>query len=236
MSTRTSLWALACISTSLGAAAAGELAAVRALELELDLARQPALYLTLSLDPAVLEVKARGRTLEPVELAAVEVLEFRSGVSADPPGVLELPAIWEITSRPAHPERRVVVPPKLRKWGTEAEEEEEAAAPAEDATPPGAYVLKLDNGWHLWVGRPVDRPLPGGWTTAVADGWRVLLGRPRNDPPQVILDVTPETARRLHHLFRPGLKILVEPSGKEPVTVPPPGPKAEDGESQVGQR
>jgi hypothetical protein len=186
---------------------------VRALELELDLARQPALYLSLSLEPAALEVRARGRTLERVELAAVDVLEFRSSISAGPPGVLELPAIWEIASRPAHPERRVVVPPRLRKWGTEPEsEEEDTATSAESATPPGAYVLKLTNGWHLWVGRPVDRPLPGGWTTAVADGWRTLFGRPRRDPPQVVLDVTPETARSLHHLFRPGLKVLVQSS------------------------
>jgi hypothetical protein len=220
--TRKCLWALACISTSAHAATAQDaFAEVRALELEAELAGTPDLYLVLTPEPPSLVVSARGKVLDRTALADVE-LEATTATA------LEIPTVWEVATGPMDPTRQVIVPSSLREWdgaeeATPADREapEPAAGAPQSGTSepitPTAYLVQLTNGWELWVDRPTDRGPLGRWLESVARGWRALWGRPIETPPRVILDLDPDDARQLHHLFRSGLRILVRPPRSEAV-------------------
>jgi hypothetical protein len=191
-------------------------AVVRALELEVELAGTPDLYLELTLTPPRLEVSARGMVLDSVDLDAVRL-------AAPLATTLELPAVWEVAAPSSEPTRTEATPRTLREWpggegpveGTvespESGDGEADEASDEPPTPPDAYPVELTNGWRLWIGQPPGRSGVGVWLGAVARGWDVLWRRPRDDRPEAILDLAPDHARRLHHLFRPNLKILVRP-------------------------
>jgi hypothetical protein len=203
-----------------GAAQAQDEARLRLLELETELARKPDLYLVLDVPARRLAVKVRGLELAAVELRDVALLSFRpllGGGSAPP---LVAPTVWTVREGPGDTDRETIAPTTLRPY-SESEEQEEtpaggaAQAPAADKPEtPASYRVALDNGWQLLL---VDEPPQLGWArrflAAIADGWQRLRGVEPAHPPLVALVIDVEEARRLHHLFRSGLPILVAPTG-----------------------
>ncbi len=225
ISTARSAWAIACCCTSWlalaaplrpAASRAEPSPAERSLELELELARKPGLYLRV--DPAAgrLEIKVRGLTLDAVDLGGAALLLHRQrGAAVAEP---KLPAVWTATSVSDREERLVVEAGRLRRLAAEEGEEDAAAgatqpAPAADSLPPdppASYRVQLTDGWQLRVGRSVPR---AGRTGGVGLAWarlRAGLAGTVFEPPDVLaLALSPEDARRIHHLFRPGLQLLV---------------------------
>jgi len=219
--TRRFLSALAFFSTSLLAlavAAHADSAAerLRLVELEAELAKTPELYLVL--DPAAkrLDVRSRGIGLVEVPLIEVSVLVFQPLFGGGGVPTLEAPAVWAVSEGPGDTDRETIAPTTLRPYSQEDEMEEPTpagAAPAEEEpVEPSTYRVALDGGWQLLL---VDRAPSLGWFrrffAAVGDGWLRLRGQEPQHPPLVALVVAPEDARRLHHLFRSGRKILVVP-------------------------
>ncbi len=219
------LWAAASCSTSAGAesgvARAPRGAAGRALELELALARGTEVYLALDTAGRRLAVKARGLELAAEPLADAVVVRYRrrGGESAGPPPAL--PLVLEVRAGDGH-RRRVVVTGKLEPFPGDGNEEarRDGGAPgrswATAATgsvgpdPPQAYRLALDPGWELWVGARRGGPGPGAlFDAGLADLWARLRGRPSAERNVIALAIAPEGARRIHHLLRPGARLLV---------------------------
>lgn len=219
-STAICLSAAAFFSTSLAAAAPAPAGAPleRALELELALARRPELYLVVDTGRRTVEVKVRGVVLASITAEDAAVLHYRrSGGEPAAPGAI-LPAVLTVTESGLDERRRVVVARELRPYpdgtdGADAEPPDTAApaAPAAaDAPPPARYRAALDGGWELWVGE--GRPGPGPlarFAHAVADGWARWRGEAAEPRTVVGLALAPEDARRLHHLVRPGIRLLV---------------------------
>lgn len=231
---RTAL-ACTCISLAAGAAAAGAPPPLpAAVELEVGLARVRDLYLVVDAGRAVIEVKARGVVLEQVPLRRTAILAPGPLLGGGDPPPLELPAVWRVTEPPGELERRVVAPETLKPYSEEeAQSEPEAATPT--PTPSSSprhplYRLAVDAGWRLEIGPGTART---GFVERIGGGlrhlWQRLTGSDQLRAPVLALEIEPEDADRLHHLFRTGLAILVvppttrAPAGGEP---PPstPGP------------
>jgi len=225
-----SLSARASFFTSLAAAAvavAGDApldpARVGSFELEAQLARKPSIYLVLDPPRRVLEVKARGVALDTIPLVGIELVSQRSLFGSAAPEHPALPALWAIDEGPGDTDREVIAPATLRPYTSEEEEEDEpAATPVPGATrgpaptptpvpePPVSYRSRLSSGWDLWV---TDRLPPTGlWArywAAVAEGWARLRGEARDHRPAIMVAVAPADARRLHHLMRKGMSLVV---------------------------
>lgn len=203
--------------TPAGAGAAAPLRA-RVLELEAGLAKTPALYLVL--DPAAgqLEVRSRGLVLDAVPVQEVRVLHYRPLLGGGRHPQPEVPGIWTVIEGPGDTYREVIAPDALKPYVPEEERAEETAAAAPDKelpVPPSRYFVKLANGWQLGV---FDREPQTGFFArflqAVEGGWKRLLGRSRASPPVVALAMSPDDARRIHHVFRTDLAVLVLPAGE----------------------
>jgi hypothetical protein len=213
--------AIVALAAPAGSAADEDLRRLRLAELEKDLARGKDLYLFLDPNVGKLTVKARG-----LELAAIEVRGFTRlvfeplfGRVEAPP--LPAPAIWTVLEGPGDTDRETIAPTTLRPY-SEVEEREEPAptAPALESGEAAddsraGYRVGLDNGWQLLI---VDQPPRLGWgrrfLAAVRDGWQRLRGAEPAHPPLLTLIVSEEDARRLHHLFRAGMPILVAPTDR----------------------
>jgi len=220
--------ALACTCTSvlLAGVLAAEPAAdprVAALELELELARTRELYLLV--DPAGrrLEVRARGIVLDAVEISDVVIQSVAPLLASGDPPSLRMPAVWHVTRAPEDTWRRVIAPPTLRPYSEEEEEPTPwptGAGPKPTRTPtptpvvvPPDYDLKLDSGWHVEVTSVAPSLLGSRLGGAIASGWRRLLGRPQPErPPRLVLVMGADDARRLRHLFVPGMAVLLAPA------------------------
>lgn len=221
--------ALACISTSLVAAAAwgGEEpphpAHVATIEYEAALAKKPAIYLVLDTERRALEVRSRGIVLDFVPLTGIEMVAQQPLFGGAGSTTITLPAVWTVESGPGDTDREVVAPELLRPYVSEDEEEEEAPvsapgpvrpAPTPSPTPvrepPVSYRARLDSGWDLWVTEQL--PASSVWgqlRAAVADGWLRLQGRGPALSPALAIAMRGEDARRIHHLLRAGTAILV---------------------------
>jgi hypothetical protein len=219
--------ALACICISLAAAGAraGDIppdpARVATLELEAGLARHPSVYLLLDPQRRVLEIKSRGAVLDTVPLTGIEIMSQQPWLTHHPTTNPPIPAVWTIQKGPGDTDREVIAPDKLVPAPKDDEEDEDA----EPTPPPGAtptptptpvplpstsYRARLTNGWDLWI---TDRlPRQDRWGTflaAVRDGWQRLRGQGQDHAPAITLAMSDEDARRIHHLVRAGLAILV---------------------------
>ena len=221
------LSALACISISLGAlsARAGDVppepARVAALEMEAELARKPGVYLVLDPQRRVLEVRSRGAVLDAVGLAGIEIVSQQPVLRRDIPAHPPIPAVWTVEQGAGDSDREVVEPTELRPAPKMGEDDD--AEPAPSATPaaptptptpvplpPVSYRNRLSNGWDLWITDalpPQDRFQT--FVAAVKDGWRRLRGLGEDRIPAVALAMTGEDARRIHHMLRTGMPILV---------------------------
>jgi hypothetical protein len=190
----------------------------RALELEAGLAKGPQIYLVLDTARRKLAIKARGLTLDEVPVAEIALLHHGSlvggGAGAPPP----VPVVWTVREGPGDAAREVIAPESLRPYVQEDEREEATAGEdGEDEpeakpipTPPTAYRVKLDSGWELAV---LDRPpaprFAARYTSAVRDGLLRLIGRLPERPPLLAVTVAADDARRLHHVFRTDLPVLI---------------------------
>ena len=223
------LSALASFSTSIvavAAAVAGDApldpARVASVELEAQLARQPNVYLVLDPPRRMLEVKSRGVVLDAIPLTGIEIVSqqplFRSAAPEGP----ALPALWSVDEGPGDTDREVISPASLRPYSSEEEEEEPAATPSPAGTrgpaptptpvpePPSSYRSRLNSGWDLWV--TDELPPTGLWDrywAAVREGWARLRGDAREYRPAIMVALARPDARRIHHLMRKGMSIVI---------------------------
>ena len=213
MSTARFLLALTCFCTSAGAALAGESTA----ELELALAREPALYLRLDVHTDILRVMARGLELDRIQAQAVQLIVRRSPGEDEARPELSLPVVWRVAGAPEVQWRRVVAPPTLVPY----QEDAEPPTPVPSTTPlpelPAQYHVQLDNGWELHLG-----PEPPGqfWERLherFASGWLRLTGRTVElPPPAIVVVMGADDSRRLLHMLREGTALLVVCGDDEP--------------------
>ncbi len=215
------LLALASFSSRVPAGAVGPGGGTleRALEQELALARRPDLYLLIDSAAGTVEVKARGLVLASIAAERAIVLSYRR-FGSDPTEPAEiLPTVRTVVDSELDERRPMVTAGPLRPYPDGGEDDradpayKRAPAPQpapEESRPPARYRADLDEGWELWVGQ--GRPGPGWlarWVQALVDGWSRWRGV---DPePRIVvgLALQPEDARRLHHLVRPGARLLV---------------------------
>lgn len=201
------------------------------LELEASLARKPNVYLKLDVGERLLQIKARGMVLDQVVVKALEAAARKPFYQPTGPLALKVPVILEVLQGPGDTDREVIAPPSLRPSKRSDEEEEEAApssapqGPTPTPTPrpetPSRYRVELlktgskgseGSPFVLWVTN--DLPARSLWQRfreAVKEGWAFLLHQQEvpQEPPGIVLVVDPEDARRLHHLFRQGMALLV---------------------------
>jgi len=205
---------LLCLAVAPPTAAAGVASSE---ELELELATRPVPYLRIDLAARTLEVRLRGRTLEIFELTSVELL--RAGGLDEPPPPLELPAVWHVANRPPS-NRQLSAPAYLLEPGEEPADLRPAAA-AEPRLPPDTYAFATRGGQRVEVGRP-RAPVGAlaGWWAAIADGWARSRGRHEPLPDRLHLGLPPDAASHLHHLFRPGVALVLVASRDSPAELP----------------
>lgn len=220
--------ALASICTSTLAAAvvcAGEAppdpARVATAEIEAKVARKPDVYLLLDPPRRVLEIKARGVTLDSIPLAGIEIASQQPLLGGDELPLPDLPAVWQVVEGPGDTDREVIAPTSLRPYSAEDEEDEEPpATPAPRATraptptpvpePPTSYRSRLDRGWDIWItDRLPASGLFGRYRAAVRDGWARLFGKSVRYRPALTLAMSRGDAQRLHHLMRKGTEVVI---------------------------
>lgn len=206
MSTVRFLLALACSCTSAGIALAGSSAA----ELEVDLAREPALYLRVDLASNLVRVMVRGIELDHLQARSVRLVTRRAAGQAQPTPEETLPAVWRIETAPAVSWRKVVAPPTLVPYQEDAPRTTPAASPTPVPDLPAQYHVDLEGGWTLHLG---PDPPGRGWERLrdrIRTGWRRLTGRPVDPPPPAVaIEVSADDSRRLLHILRAGTAILV---------------------------
>ncbi len=195
------------------------------LEAELATAQTIDLYLVLRPKAKALEIRARGVTLATVPVEQVALLRYRAprGTSSEPG---RMPFFyWTVAEDPEAAHRKVIAPAELRPYSEQESAEEEqstqvpvATAPAGAAeplpTPPTDYKIALDLGWQLWVtGKLPDTSLLARLKYAFAEGWGRLRGKQPDIQDRVVLVFPPAEAQRMHHLFRAGTRIYLDPTG-----------------------
>jgi len=192
----------------------------RTLDLEAGLAKSPALYFFLDPAASVLEVRSRGLVLDRVPVLGLHVLHHHSLFGSGPTPAPELPAVWKVKDGPGDYAREVIAPDALRPYQPE---EKRGAAPEADGdqdkpipTPPTVYQVPLTNGWALAIlDREPRTSFPRRYAQAVRAGWRGVFGQHPSRSPLVAVVVSADDARRIHHIFRSDIAVLVA-SGSEP--------------------
>ncbi len=190
--------------------------------MEAGLAKKPSVYLVLDPQRRVLEVRSRGAVLDAVALKGIEVVSQQPVLGWEVPPHPRIPAVWTIQQGAGDSDREIVEPTELRPAPKMGEDEDEpeptpSAAPAAPTPtptpvpqPPISYRNRLANGWDLWI---TDALPPQTkfhtFLAAIGDGWRRLRGLGEDHTPAITLAVADEDARRIHHLLRTGMPILV---------------------------
>ncbi len=197
MSIRRFLWALASICISAAPAAAGD----SAVQLELALAKTPALYLRLDIHSDALQVMVRGMELERIPVRAVRLVVRRApGEEAQELSGF-LPAVWKVVGDPAIEWRAVVAPPTLVPYDEDAESP--TPVPNPDREAPVQIAVGLDNSWELHLGPDP----PTGWWRRAADrlgsGWQRLWGKSPVVPPPALVVVVRARRRAGHAPHHP---------------------------------
>jgi hypothetical protein len=199
-----------------------DLAAVETAELEAQLARKPDIYLVIHPPARLLEVKARGVTLDTIKLpGGIEVVRQQPLLHEGKPEVLKVPTVLTVTHGPGDTAREVIAPAALSPYSEEAEAAEPvegtsgtpSATPTPVPEPPLSYRAELDNGWDLWVCESLpSEGLIARFRDAVRDGLRRLMGKGSDQSPALAIAVSRDDARRIFHLFSTDRAILVTPS------------------------
>jgi len=162
----------------------------------------------------------RATEVASIDLQGVSRLVFEPLFGSLDPPRLEAPAVWTVLEGPGDTDRETIAPTTLRPYSEDDEEESSAPGapakkkPGEEADKPSTYRVRLDIGWQLMV---TDEAPRLGWgrrlVASIRDGWLRLRGEEPVHPPLVALVMSSDDARRLHHLFRSGLKVLVLATG-----------------------
>lgn len=207
----------AVLAASPARAAAPDALRARTLEIEATLAKTPAIYLYLDPGRKLLEVRSRGLALDRVELQAVTILQHHPLFGGSPAPGPEVPGVWTVDQGPGDESREIIAPDALKPYVPEDEREEtntdpQAAKPIPD--PPSQYLVPLTNGWALAV---LDRTPRADffhrYAQSIKDGWLRLRGAAPPRPPLVALSMSAEDARRMHHVFRSQLPVVVAGGG-----------------------
>jgi hypothetical protein len=189
------------------------------LELLLESAKQPLPYLVLVPGSDLAEVQIRGLPVDSVPVRAVAVVAARGRLEQCRETVAE-PAAFTVSADAAQPLRQRFEPDALVESAppdeADADDADSAAAanaqsavPVAASSPAAEYRVALENGWTLVVAPEV----------AVSSLWRRLgvsfrrgverlFGSPRPTC-ELQIAAAAEDARRLQHLFRPGVRILL---------------------------
>ncbi|MBZ0112042.1 MAG: hypothetical protein K8J08_06255 [Thermoanaerobaculia bacterium] len=162
-------------------------------------------YLVLDLASNTMAIRMKGRTLEVIPLQGHRLL--RAGRLTATRQPLELPALWHVIKRP--PSRRKVTAPATLS-ATENPLDPPPAAAGETPPPPDVYDFETHQGWTVEIGRELIEPTRVQlWRQALTDGWATRRGKIRSRPDRLVLEMSPESATRLHHLIRPDIPILI---------------------------
>ena len=184
---------------------------------ELELARQPALYVVVDPSRATVDVKIRGKAFVSLALQGWGFFVYSEDSDASLPEVT-LPEVLSVVGDPAAASRRIATIEGLRPLDDDAEEPKVATTGAPPVPAPiTEFEVPLDGGWILHVG-PQLPPTGGlaGWRARLADGWAAVRGRPVPRPSLLALVLDPAQARRLCHVLRPGTRVLVLDSAQLP--------------------
>ena len=191
------------------------------LELLLESARQPLPYLVLVPGAELAEVQIRGLPVDSVPVRAVAVVAARGRLEECRETVAE-PAAFTVSADAAQPLRQRFEPDALVENAPPGEvdaddavddsgedADEQAQVPVAASTPAAEYRVALEQGWTLVVAPEV----------AVSSLWRRLgvsfrrgverLFGARQPTCELQIAAAAEDARRLQHLFRPGVRILL---------------------------
>jgi hypothetical protein len=186
-------------------------------EIEAALSQSPDLYVLVDPAEGIVEVRSRGISLDTMKITRSEVL-FQSGVFAtgEPPH-FPAPSLWKVQKTPDDAIRELVAPAELKRYVPEDEREDTptgtpTAKPRQETQPPTSYRIPLNDGWDLAIlGELPERGFFVRLTEAARNGWLRLVGRPTAHPPTLALVLEADDSRRLHHVFREGLPILLSP-------------------------
>ncbi|HRC84234.1 MAG TPA: hypothetical protein PK413_01345 [Thermoanaerobaculia bacterium] len=231
MSTKRYRWARRFISSSLLALACLAPAALAARkkpepappptsleEAELAQAKDPGVYLLLRPSPGALEVRSKGLTLETIPLQQVAFLRYHRLVGSEKGHSAELPLAFVVAEDADGSHRKVIAPEELRPYPGDDQQEEVGTTikvPPNQGEPlpepPPNYRIALQGGWKLEV---TQTPPRTNWSSrlrfALNDGWARLKGEQPDESDLVVLAAEPENAKRIHHLFRAGMQILID--------------------------
>jgi len=197
-------------------------------------AEQGTIYVLVDQRAMIAQIKIRGITLELLPLKFFAFLDYRKPSEIASPGrKVQLPALFTVQEDATAVYRKYIAPEELisvrEAEKLEAEREAAAKAAAEAAKergetppppkkkevptepePPSEYRIQLDEGWSLEVTTEApDLSLKGQLEEAFHDGFARLQGEEVETPRLLGLTLSPDDARRLHRLLRPGLQILV---------------------------
>jgi len=191
-------------------------AELKLIELEGKLAQDRFVYLALDPEKKRFDVRVRGVVLEQIPIEALGRLVFEPFFGSAPAPPLRAPAIWRVEQGPGDTDRELIAPTALRPYPKNEQEEaanQQQAAKKSKPVPSDSastYRVKLDNGWQLYVLNelPETRFVYRYWE-AIKYGWARLRGEEPAHPPLLAVVLTADNARRLHHLFRSQMPILV---------------------------
>ncbi len=189
-------------------------------EMEAAIVKGTGLYVVLDPARSVLEVRSRGLVLDSVPLSGIEFLNHSPIFGGDEGAVPALPATWTLAEDAGDFEREIIAPNALRPYVPEdkrtaldeARNPKVIAAHDEHELPPSTYEVKLTNGWALEI---LDQAPQTGffsrYAAAVKEGLGRLRGEKRQHPPMLAIAMKGEDARRIHHVFRAELPVLIAP-------------------------
>lgn len=189
-------------------------------EMEAAIVKGTGLYVMLDPEHKVLEVRSRGLVLDSVKLTGIEFLNHSPIFGGGGEKVPSLPVTWVVAEDAGNFDREVIAPEVLRPYVPEDQRTalDEAKNPkviaAHDETPeaPTTYQVKLTSGWALEVlDRTPETSFFARYSAAVKEGWRRLRGEKHEHPPMLAVGMDGEDARRIHHVFRTDLPVLIAP-------------------------
>ena len=133
-----------------------------------------------------------------VDVRASEMVEWDG-----PRRKLVLPQVWTVKARTPAPNQRVVSPDtKLAKSG-----------PVAELLPPPAYDVVTSDGWVLAIGYVAKPESPPSrlWRLVKSGLANLSGGGTPASAPRIELGMTATDAERIHHLFRPGTSVVINP-------------------------
>ena len=185
------------------------------MEIEAALSQTPDLYVLVDPAESVIEVRSRGISLDSMPITRSELLYSSGAFLTGAPPHFPSPSLWRVQKTPDDAVRELIAPAELKRWVPEDERPDEPTTPSkarQETQPPTSYRIQLNDGWDLAIlGELPSRGLVTRLLEAAKTGWSRLIGRTVAHPPTVALVLSADDSRRLHHVFREGLPVLLSP-------------------------